>query len=51
MLDEALAVRAVREGDIERLRITYGLLEPRADAVLGILGLDDSEWKVGGVHE
>lgn len=43
MKDKAVAVGREHEGDIERHRIVEGLLHPGADAVVIVLGLDDSD--------
>ena len=41
VLPEGIAVRAVRKGNVEHLRIRHGLLQPVRHGVLIVLGLDN----------
>lgn len=51
VLNEALAIGAIRERNIERLSVSHALLQAGVDRVIGIFGLDDSDRDVRGVHE
>ena len=51
MKEEAIAVAAEDERNVERLGIAKGLLHSCADGVVVVLGLDDREGNVGLVVE
>ncbi len=51
MLEERIAVGAVGEGDVERLRVVERLLHAGTHRVVVVLGLDHGQWQVGLIEK